>query len=379
MKRKVLYITGTRADYGLMRSTLGEISRHPGLELELVVTGMHLMPEFGMTVDEVRRDGFTMHVVDAVYEKDSKASMAAFAGRFIQLLAAKVQEIRPDVILLLGDRGEMLAGAIVGAYMSIPVAHIHGGEITSTVDNQVRHAITMLANIHFPATAQSASNILAMGESPASVFVTGAPGLDGIREEQGAGQKMLSDKYGVRAGEPFIMVVQHPVTMEVDSAAGQMRETLEAVLGLGLKTLVVYPNADAGGRKMIKVLREYEGNPLVKIFQNIPHDDYIGLLRRAKVLVGNSSSGIIEAPSLHLPVVNVGTRQQDREAADCIINVGYDRREITEAVRKALYDEEFRKVVRDCVNPYGSGTAGKKIAAVLATIPLTEGLMQKRL
>jgi len=171
--RKILYISGTRADYGLMRSVLKAIDKHPELELEIAAIGMHMMEEFGMTINEIKKDGFRIHEIDATYEKDSKKSMANFIGKTIQLLTDRVEEIDPDIILLLGDRGEMLAGAIVGAYLTIPVAHLHGGDITSTVDELARHAITKLAHIHFPATQESAKRIKKMGEDPLSIFVVG--------------------------------------------------------------------------------------------------------------------------------------------------------------------------------------------------------------
>ena len=193
--RKILYITGTRADYGLMRSVLREIESHPRLELEIAATGMHLMEEFGRTIEEVKKDGFKIHEIDATYEKDDKESMLNFIGKFIQLLAKKIEEINPDIILLLGDRGEMLAGAIVGAYLTIPTAHLHGGEVTSTVDELARHAITKLAHIHLPPTEKSAERIIKMGEDPLNVFVVGPPGIDSILNENLIEPTELSKKY----------------------------------------------------------------------------------------------------------------------------------------------------------------------------------------
>jgi UDP-hydrolysing UDP-N-acetyl-D-glucosamine 2-epimerase len=319
-----------------------------------------------------------MHVIDAVYEKDSKESMAAFTGDCIARLSRKVSEIRPDFILLLGDRGEMLAGAVAGAYMSIPVAHIHGGEISSTVDDHVRNAITMLASVHFPATRRSAERIVAMGEDPDRVFPAGAPGLDVIFDQPPVMPEEIGRRYGQDLQRPFVLVVQHAVTMESDAAAGQIRETLEAIVGLGLPAIVVYPNADAGGREMIGVIREYERYPGIRAFRNIPHRDFISLMRMAGVMVGNSSSGIVEAPALRLPAVNVGSRQRGREAAENVINAGYDRDEIARAIRTTMNDRLFRAKVDRCVSPYGNGGAGRKIADVLSTIVIDRDLLQKR-
>ena len=379
MKRKILYITGTRADYGLMKSVLREIENHPKLELELIATGMHLMPEFGMTINEIKKDGFKIHEIAATYEQDNKQSMANFVGKFIQLLTDKVKKIKPDIIMVLGDRGEMLAGAIVGTYLTIPVAHIHGGDISSTVDEIVRHAITKLAHIHFPATEKSAERIIKMGEDPSNVFVVGAPGLDIILNENLIEPTKLSEKYNLDLSEPILLVIQHPVTTEVDDAPTQIRETLEAISELRYQTILIYPNADAGGRNMIEVIKEYEKYPFIKIFKNIPYKEYLSLMNIVSVMVGNSSSGIIEAPSFGLPVVNIGTRQEGRQRAENVIDVDYDKEEIKAAIKKALYDEEFKEKVKNCKNPYGDGKAGVRIADILSKIKIDTNLLQKKI
>jgi UDP-hydrolysing UDP-N-acetyl-D-glucosamine 2-epimerase len=378
-KRKILYITGTRADYGLMRSVLREIDKHPKLELAIVATGMHLMDEFGLTIKEIKKDGFKNYEIDALYEKDSKESMVNFIGKFIQLLTRKVIEIKPDIILILGDRGEMLAGAIVGVYLTIPVAHIHGGEITSTVDEFSRHATTKLAHIHFPATEKSAERIIRMGEDPSNVFVVGAPGLDTILNEKLVEPEVLSEKYTLELSEPILLVVQHPVTTEVNDAPDQIHETLDAILELKYPTVLIYPNADAGGRRMIEVIKVYEKYPFIKAFKSIPHKEYISLMKIASVMVGNSSSGIIEAPSFGLPVVNIGSRQEGRERAENVMDVGYDKEEIKAAIKAALYDVEFKEKLKNCKNPYGDGKAGVRIADVLSKIKIDKKLLQKRL
>ena len=379
MKRKILYITGTRADYGLMQSVLRVIEEHPKLELELIVTGMHIMPEFGMTINEIKKDGFKIHEIDATYEKDNEESMANFVGEFIQLLTKKVNEIKPDLILLLGDRGEMLAGAIVGAYLTIPVAHLHGGEITSTVDEFSRHAITKLAHIHLPATEKSAERIIKMGEDPSNVFVVGAPGLDSILDENLIEPVELSKKYNLDSSKPIFMVVQHPVTTEVRDAHEHIRETLEAIVEIRHQTILIYPNADAGGRGMIEVIKEYEKYPFIKPYKSIPHKEYLSLLKMASVMVGNSSSGIIEAPSFGLPVINIGSRQEGRERAENVIDVDYDKEQIKTAIKKALDDENFKEKVKNCKSPYGDGKAGVMIVDILSRIKTDKKLLQKRL
>ncbi len=379
MKRKIIYITGTRADYGLMQSVLREIKEHPKLELEIIVTGMHIMPEFGMTINEIKKDGFKIHEIDATYEKDNKESMANFVGKFIQLLTKKTKEIKPDLILLLGDRGEMLAGAIVGAYLTIPVAHLHGGEITSTVDEFSRHAITKLAHIHLPATENSEERIIKMGEDPSNVFIVGAPGLDSILNENLIEPAELSEKYNLDLSKPIFLMVQHPVTTEVGVAHEHIRETLEAMVGLRHQTILIYPNADAGSREMIEVIKEYEKYPFIKTFKSIPHKEYLSLMKMATIMIGNSSSGIIEAPSFCLPVINIGSRQKGRERTENVIDVDYDKEQIKESIKKVLDNENFKEKVKNCKSLYGDGKAGVRIANILSEIKIEKRILQKRL
>ena len=379
LKRKILFITGTRADYGLMRETLFAIKRKPGLKIEIVVTGMHLMPEFGETIDEIKKNKFKIHKVNVTYEKDDEESMAHFIGKFVNCLTDKIKKIKPDILLLLGDRAEMLGGAIVGAYLTIPTFHIHGGEVTSTVDEFVRHAITKLSHVHLVATKNSAERIIKMGEDPWRVFIVGAPGLDTIFDAKLISSKEIAKKYNLNLSEPILLIIQHPVTIEIENSALQMKETMEAIKELGYQTIVIYPNADAGGRKMIRVIKEYERYPFLKTFKSILHNDYLSLMRIASVMVGNSSSGIIEAPSFHLPVVNIGTRQEGRERVGNIIGVNYDKKEIKKAIKKAIYDKKFREKVKKCKNPYGDGKAGVRIVKILSKIEIDKKLLQKKM
>ena len=377
--KRILYISGTRADYGLMRVVLKRIHQTPNFRLDIIATGMHLMPEFGNSVEEIEADGLTVHQVPVGYREDTRESMAEFIGSLVTVLTEKVREIRPDLILLLGDRGEMLAGAIVGTYVGIPVVHIHGGEITSTVDEPVRHAITKLAHIHLPATKQSARRIVRMGEDPARIHVVGAPGLEAILSGAFTPEEELVKRYNIIPDKPLILVVQHPVSAEVSDAAKQMRATLAAVVASGCQALVMYPNADAGGRKMIRVIKEIcQKHPRLQAHKNLPHDDYLGLLKIASILVGNSSSGIIEAPSFHLPAVNIGTRQEGRERAGNVIETGYIESEIAAALKKALSDKDFLESVRHCKNPYGKGDSSKKIVDLLWRTDFSEMGCQKR-
>ena len=246
MTKNIVYISGTRADYGLMRSVLRALDQSPDFDLEVVATGMHLMPEFGNSVSEILADGFRHHKIPVIFENDTRESMSLFIGKFVTSLTEKIMKIQPDLILLLGDRGEMLAGAIVGTYLGIPIAHIHGGEITSTVDEPTRHAITKLAHIHLPATEKSAQRIIRMGEDPATVHVVGAPGLEAILKGEFTPIETLLKKYHLDSSIPFLLVIQHPVSDEIRKSAIQMKTTLDVISGYACQTLIIYPNADAG-------------------------------------------------------------------------------------------------------------------------------------
>ena len=377
--RKVLYVTGTRADYGLMNRTLDAIESSPSLALEVVAGGMHLMPQFGMTVDEVRAGHANVHVIDAVYSTDDRESAALFTGRFIQGLTHMIKETHADIVLLLGDRAEMLAGAVAATYLSVPIAHVHGGDVSSTVDDHVRHAITKLAHVHFPATKKSAGRLLKMGEEAWLIHCVGSPAIDGILNERLIGRDEIAHLYQLDLSKPIILVVQHPVSAEVDDAPLQMGATLDAIAQLRQQTIVIYPNADAGGRAMIRVLERYRSHAFMQAYETVPRTHYLSLMNVASVLVGNSSSGVIESPLFHLPVVNIGTRQRGRECAGNIINVDYDRSQIVTAIKTAIEDTAFKELASRSKNLYGDGKASARIVNALIELRIDARLLQKHM
>lgn len=378
--RKIAVVTGTRAEYGILRPVLKAIKRNPRLDLALIATGMHLSREFGYTIEEIKKDGFRIDAkVKMLHTKDTGAAMAKSIGECVWKMTETLMRIKPNFLVLLGDRSEMLAGAVAATYIGIPLAHIHGGDVSGSVDDSVRHAITKLAHIHFPATEDSAKRIIKMGEDPSRVFIVGAPALDTVLDKRLPTPAKLSKKYGLDLSRPILLVLQHPVITEADGAADQIKETLNAIVKLKHQTILIYPNADAGGRRMIKVIKKYKKYPFIISYKSIPSIDYLGLMKILSVMVGNSSSGIIEAPSFHLPVVNIGTRQKGRERSTNVIDVGYKREEIVKAIKKALCNEKFRAKVKKCRNPYGDGKAGIRIAKTLSKVGITQKLMQKRI
>lgn len=376
--RHIVYITGTRADFGLIERTLNFIHNRSDLRLSVIVTGMHLMQEFGMTVNDIEKSGFKFHTVNSIYKTDQRASMAEFIGQFMTGLTPLLERLKPDIILLLGDRAEMLAGAVSAAYLGIPIAHIHGGEVTSTIDESARHAITKLANIHLAATKQSAVRILKMGENKKFVYVVGAPGLEGIKS--GLMTKSLVEKrFGLDLDKELILIIQHPVTNEEAKASEQITKTLEVVKSMELQTIVIYPSADPGGRSMIDAINRYRNSSLVKIFTNLNRIEFLSLMKHASVLVGNSSAGIIEAASFRIPVVNIGTRQNGRQRSDNILDADYNTNQIIGAIKRALYDKDFRDKFKRCRNPYGGGKTAQRIVRILSTIKVDKDLLQKKI
>ncbi|NQU98282.1 UDP-N-acetylglucosamine 2-epimerase (hydrolyzing) [Candidatus Woesearchaeota archaeon] len=374
--RKIICVSGTRADYGLMKEVLFLIKKDKDLKLDLVATGMHLMKDFGNTYRDIEQEGFKIKKINSIYKKDDKNSMVIFLSEFINKLAIYVKKSKPDIIVVLGDRAEMLGAAIVGAYLTIPVAHLHGGEVTSTVDEISRHSITKLSHIHLPCTENSAERIRKMGEDKWRIYVVGAPGLDCIVKNKTIPRKKLFKKLSLN-DEKTLMVIQHPVTGE-DNPDNQVSKTLKAVEELGYQTIIVYPNADAGGRKIIDKIKEFSKNPKFKIFKNIPHDEYLSLLNNIEVLVGNSSSGIIEAASFKLPVVNIGTRQNRRDRTFNVINVGYNEDSIEKAIKKSM-SLSFKEKLKLCKNPYGDGKTAPRIIKVLKSIKIDKKLLQKQI
>ena len=378
--RKICVITGTRANYGRLKTVMNAIINHPKLELKLIVTGMHLIPEFGYTVTEIEKDGYTIDArVDMHLSNDTGAGMCKSLGLGLIGITQAIESIQPDMILILGDRDEDLAGAIIGAHMNIPVAHIHGGEVTGTIDESIRHATTKFSHIHFAATEGSKVRLLKLGEIEDYVFNVGSPGLDAILNREYSTRSELFNKFNLDVSKKLIIVAQHPVTTQKDQAEDQMQQTMEAIKELGEQTLLIYPNADAGGREMISIIQQYENLDFLTTYRNINFEDYLNLLKYADVMVGNSSSGIMEAPSYYLPVINLGTRQDGREQSNNILNVNHDKDLIKQAIETCLYDKTFIQQVNECVNPYGDGKTGERIANILADIEINNKLIQKKI
>jgi len=390
--RRVAVFTGNRAEYGLMSPVLKAVALHPKLEYFLLVSGTHLQEDFGHTVGEIKKDGFRIYAeLKLTMEEDTVLSTAQAIGSGILSLSRVLNRLKPDFLAVYADRFEAFFAVITGTQMNIPTAHIEGGDLTEggTLDDSVRHAMTKLAHLHFTTNEQAAERIRFLGEEPWRIRNVGLPSIDLIVAGHFATPTELCEKYGIIPDKPTVIFTQHSVTTQFEKADEQVKSSLEAMRILAeedCQVIITYPNNDAGGQRIIKEIEKLKQEKIknIQIHKSLGHYDYHGLLnlcgRIGKgVCVGNSSSGIKETPVLGCPAVNIGPRQKSRLRADNVIDVGYNRDEIVDAVRKALYDGKFRKRCRSCKNPYGAGNAGEKIANTLATIDINLKLLRKKM
>lgn len=380
--RKICVVTGTRAEYGLLQSPMEHIEATDGLQLQVVATGMHLSPRYGNTYEEIEADGFEIdRKVDMLIDADSGFSMAKSTGIGMMGLAEAFRDLKPDIILILGDRDEPLAAGITAAHMNIPVAHIHGGDVMvgAIIDDSIRYALSKFSHIHFPASEASAKRISRLGEEEWRIHVSGAPGLDAIIDEEYEPPEKVRRELGIGQNKKVILCVQHPVTTQPGEAGKQMQTTLDAIESFDAQTVLIYPNSDAGGKEMIEVIENHSSRDEMLVYKNFSRNRYLGLMAAAEVMVGNSSSGIIEAPSLDLPVVDIGPRERRRQRAPSTKSVNHNLNEIRKAVETALYNEERRREAKECENPYDYGGAGERIAATLSEVTINEDLMRKNI
>lgn len=378
--RAIGVVTVSRSDYGHLLPVLREIQAAPDLELVLFVAGAHLLPRFGRTVDLVRADGWSVAAeVDMLDADDSPVGIAAATARGVDGFARVFARRRPDVLVVLGDRFEMLAAAVAALPLAMPVAHIHGGEESEgAIDNQIRHAITKLAHVHFASAEPHARRIARMGEEPWRIHTTGAPGLDRIRPSELMSRGETAAALGLPGDGPWLIVTFHPVTLEYRDTERHVDELLAALDKLETATILTYPGADTAGRAIIDRLEEFAGrHSNVKLAASLGDRVYLSLLEHAAAMVGNSSSGLIEAPSFGLPVVNIGSRQAGRLRGANVIDVEPERDDILRAIEAALAPG-MRARLRALPNPYGDGRAAPRIVSVLRELELTPRLVRKR-
>lgn len=373
--RKILVVIERRADYSRYRPILQKMKEDPFFKIHIVVTGICLLKNHGSDIENIKKDGFIINKKIPMFKEnsdDSGAEMVRSMSRFMFEITNELEKEKPDIVLSGFDIGANFAVTVAAAHMNIPVAHIQGGEITGSIDESLRHAMSKFAHIHFPATELSKKRLIRMGENPKNIYVTGCPSIDALIDTPIINKKELEKEFGVDFSKPVILMIQHPVTTESTNSQRQISETLKALKKLNVQTIIIFPNNDAGYSSIIKKIKSSN----FKFYPTLSLDQYVNLLKNVWVLIGNSSSGIHEAATYKLPVVNIGTRQNGRERAKNVINVPYERSKIYNAINQALFDKSFRNSLKILINPYDKGKTAEKIVKILKTVSL-KGLVQK--
>lgn len=392
-KRTIAIFTGNRAEYGLQYPILKAVAAHPKLDYRLIVSGAHLDPHFGRTLEEIEKDGFRVDAeVKIAMDADSLFATAQAIGSGILSISQVLADIRPDMMVVYADRFEGLAAVVAASQMNIPTAHIEGGDLTEggALDDSVRHAMTKLSHLHFTTNQQASNRILAMGEEAWRVHTVGFPAIDLISEGRFAKPDEIRERLDIDLTLPVVLFTQHSVTTEFDLAANQVRPSLMAMEQLaeqGVQVILTYPNNDAGGRIIIEHLESIRTRsiPNIQLHRSLGRHLYHGVLALARdpsvrvACVGNSSSGIKETPAFGCPTVNIGSRQEGRLRGDNVVDVTYDCDGIRRAVHQCLYDDSFRQNCAKTENPYYLGDAGRKIADILADVSLDSALIRKRM
>jgi UDP-hydrolysing UDP-N-acetyl-D-glucosamine 2-epimerase len=379
--RTIAVVTTSRADYGIYIPILKKIVADSELKLHLIVSGMHLSPDFGMTINEIENDGFAVaERLVSLLSSDSPEGIAKSMGISVIGFSQAFARSDIDILVVLGDRFEMHAAALAALPFKIPVVHIHGGEVTQgAIDDALRHSMTKLSHLHFVATNTYANRIIQMGEEPWRVVVSGAPSLDNLVNDDLLDSEEIEKKYGIQVPlDQFLLITFHPVTLEYERTSWQVGELLTALSQLRLPCVFTMPNADTHGRIIRRMILEFaKTHKNIQVVESLGTRGYFSLMRLASVMVGNSSSGMVEAASFELPVVNVGTRQFGRVHGSNVIHTGYSHQEIVEGVQKTI-KPDFKDSIKGLINPYGRGNASSVIINSLKSIPINQKLIVKQ-
>jgi GDP/UDP-N,N'-diacetylbacillosamine 2-epimerase (hydrolysing) len=374
MKRKICVVTGTRAEYGLLYWLMQEIENDPELDLRIVVTGMHLSPEFGLTYKVIENDGFRIHKkVEMLLSSDMPVGISKSLGLGIISLSEAYEELKPDIVVLVGDRFEAFAAASAATVARIPIAHLHGGEMTQgAIDEAFRHSITKMSHLHFTSTEEYRWRVIQLGEDPSRVFNVGAIGIENIRKLKLLGRKELEDALQFSLGEQCILVTFHPVTLEQNTTGEQFRNLLDAINEfLTLRVIFTKANADSEGRVINQMVDAYvvQNSEKATAFSSLGQLQYLSTMKHVDAVVGNSSSGIVEAPSFRIPTVNIGDRQKGRVQAKSVLNCDSTKEGIIQALKRAFFPE-FRTSIKEMVNPYEKGNTARNIKEIIKNFDL---------
>ena len=380
MSRKICIITGTRAEYGLLRWVIESVRDAPELELQLVVTGMHLSPEFGLTYREIEKDGFKINYkIEMLLSSDTPAGLAKSMGLGLIGFGDAFQKLHPDLILVLGDRFEIFSAVSAAMVAQIPVAHIHGGEATEgLIDEPIRHSISKMSHLHFVAAEEYRKRVIQLGENPDRVFLVGGLGIDNIKKMDLLDRSTLEDALDFKLGLKNLLITFHPVTLENATSAQQMSELLAALKMLEDTHLIfTMPNADTFGRVIFEMIKKFVAENLyARAYTSLGQLKYLSCIRHVDGVVGNSSSGLIEVPSFSKGTINIGDRQRGRLKAKSVIDCSPKQRSITASLQK-LYSKEFQLILKTVKNPYGDGGASEKVVDTLIRTPLKD-ILKKR-
>ena len=379
MSRKICVVTSSRADYGLLRWVMQEIKDDPKLNLQVIATGMHLSPTFGLTYRVIEEDGFRVDAkIEILGSSDSPTAIAESMALALAGTAKAFSELKPDLVVILGDRFEIFAATAAALVSKIPIAHLHGGEITvGAFDEAFRHSITKMSHLHFVATDEYRSRVIQLGENPKNVYLVGGVGIDSIKNLPLLSREELEAQLGIEFGAKSLLITFHPVTLDVESSENQMKELLAALSQLSDTTLIfTMPNADTGGHVLIKMIEEFVGqNENAKVFTSLGQLKYLSCISYVDGVVGNSSSGITEVPTFKKGTINVGDRQLGRIQAPSVINCEPVEKDIEHAIEK-LYSPNFKSNLAATKNPYGDGGASARIVKELKEASL-EGIVKK--
>ena len=368
MTRKICVITGTRAEYGLLRWVMQGLKDDSDLTLQIVVTGMHLSPEFGLTYREIEQDGFKVdHKVEMLVSSDTSVGIAKSMGLGMIGFADTLNKLKPDLILVLGDRFEIFAAVSAALVACIPIAHLHGGESTQgAFDEAFRHSITKMSHLHFVAADEYRQRVIQLGEQPDRVFLVGGLGIDNIKRLKLLEREELEESLGIEFGQKNLLVTFHPATLELSNAKEQMDELLAALIELkNTKLIFTYPNADTEGRALIDLINQFvKQNSNAHSFSSLGQLRYLSCVSLVDGVIGNSSSSLLEAPSFKKGSINIGDRQKGRIKADSVIDCAPNKNSISEAINQ-LYSLDFQSTIKDVKNPYGEGGASELILKLL--------------
>lgn len=379
MKKHIAVLTGKRGGFGALTPTLRAIEQTEDLTYSLIVADQHLYDFFGKTHEEVESLFQVAAFIDMEQDGDTHKQRAKAIGQCVIKATDVLSTLNPDLLLVLGDRGEVMGTCIAAHNLRIPIAHIQGGDISGSLDEPIRHAITKLSHLHFASTKKSAERILKMGEEPFRVHVVGDLHIDQLLSAEVPGSDLLCEKYDIDPEEPFFLVLQHSDSATAYNSQAQMHETLAAVKNFKIKSIIVYPCSDQGYKGIVDEIEHVRCLSNIRIHKNIPAPDFAGLQKMASCLIGNSSAGLIEAPYFSLPAINVGQRQTGRECTDNVIHVPYCRKAITKAIKTALYDEDFKKRCALINPPFGNGKAFLNMIEIIQSVNFDEVFINKRM